>query len=405
MIPVTQRKSSLFLVQNPCAGCPLETQVKVMPSLPSGRKLTVVGLGSWNEEERAGYPFAGVGGQMLRSSLTIAGLDHETEVGYLNLTRCKPPDGFDSPEWGKAADRCWHHLQRDLQGWTGPILLLGSGPLQRFLGDKRASVKRRRGLWVRLPDGREAFSAEHPAGLLRETDLEAQGARRAQFQRDLTRMADRLLGRERFSTVQWQALQLTREAFLAGDDTADLALRKLGAWKGPWFFDIETFDAKETPSRRGVATDPFHPDFRVRGVAMAVSGERGVWFEFDQEMDRGTARGLLDQAFGSDAEKGAFVSGFDATGLIAQGWVTEVRNLTRDPWLAAIALDTRGGGHSLERLVVDVLGEPQPLGKDDRGRIAELSMEEVAEYAVNDACGEFRLDQALQGRLDRGEYL
>lgn len=386
------------LSENPCAGCSLEHVVKIAPILPPRRRLTVVGLGPWIEEERSETPFAGETGELLRSALALAGFDPESDVGYANLGRCRPSGGFESKDWEIAENRCWHHLQRDLYESRDPLLLLGSRPLQRFLADKRSSVKRRRGLWAGLANGRAAFSAHHPANVLRERSQEKREILRAQFQRDIRLMADRVLGREKIPSVQWRAFQL-------GDSDSRIALRKLAETQRPWFFDIETMDARECPSREGVATDPYHPDFQVRGVAVALDGERGAWFEFDQSMDRAEARRLLDPAFGSSAEKGAFVSGFDSCGLIARRWVSEIRNLTRDPWLAAIALDTRGGGHSLERLVVDVLGEPQPLGKSDRARIAELSLSDVARYAVGDACCEYRLDGVMRGRLERGEYL
>lgn len=383
---------------DPCAGCPLEKNVKVLSVLPSRRRLVVVGLGPWADEEQAGFPFAGKGGQMLRSALTSAGLERETEVGFANLGRCRPSGGFESKEWAVAEDRCWHHLQRDLSGWTGPLLLLGSRPLQRFLGDKKASVRRRRGLWIRLLDGRDVFSALHPAGILREREAKRRELLQIQFQTDLRRMADRVLGREQFPVVKFLTY---RDPYQARPAIVTLIRRK-----DPWFFDIETYDAKGSPSRPGVATNPFHPDFRVRGVAVAISPSEGFWIDLVSWEDRkDEATALLNPAFMSDAEKGAFVSGFDSTGLIVQGWVTEVRNLARDPWLAAIALDTRGGGHSLERLVVDVLGEPQPKAGVDRSRIVEMSLERVADYAVKDACCEFRLDQVLRDWLERGDYL
>ena len=387
------------MVANPCLGCSREPAIKVLPALPPQRKLTAIGLAPGELEEEKKLPFVGESGQLLRKGLSAAGLDAIVDVGYANLGRCRPEgDNFETPGWAEAEDRCWHHLTRDLAGGMGPLLLLGSRPLQRFTGNKKASVRRERGLWRRLPDGRDAFVALHPSGILRERNEERQHHLRRQFFLDLRRMADRILGREKVPAVKWQAFRL-------GDDGSRRALRQLAKSLDPWFFDIETIDAKGSPARPGVATDPFHPDYRVRGVAVAFGPDQGVWFEFDEAMDRAAARELLDPAFRSEAEKGAFVSGFDANGLIVPGWVTEVRNLVRDPWLMAIALDMAGEGHSLERLAVDVLGEPQPKAGVDRTRIREMSLEAVAEYAVRDACCEYRLDRALRERLGRGEYL
>ena len=384
VVPIAQRQVFVGVRENPCIGCSLERSVKVLPTLPSARKLIVVGWAPGEVEERAGFPFAGPSGQMLRSALSSAGLEHETDVGYLNLGRCRPAgDDFESLAWAKAEDRCWNHLRRDLAGWTGSLLLLGSRPLQRFLGDKRTSVKRHRGLLVRTLDGRVAFAASYPSRILRASAVRMSERARleAQFFADVRRMADRVLDREHLPQVHVDAWDLRGKR---GRD----AVAKLARAQRPWFFDIETYDVAACPSRPGVATDPFHPDFRVRGVAVAWGTGNGAWLElmWAEEEDKAAVRTMLDPVFRSKAEKGAFVSGFDANGLIAQGWVTEVKNLTRDPWLAAIALDIEGWGHSLERLTVDVLGEPQPLGKGDRGRIREMPLEQVAEYAVRDAC-------------------
>jgi uracil-DNA glycosylase len=393
---------------DPCSACPLNDgkRQKVPPFIPTQPLLGVVGLGSGLDEQSVLTPFVGEGGRYLRRGLCEVGLpagraeaprSPDIHVAYLNLTRCRPDKGdFESREWKQAAARCWRYLDIDVAGGY-PLLLLGSGPLRAFTGNAKASILHQRGLWLTLPGGRQAFAARHPAAFFK-----VEGAVRkqleSQFLIDLRRMADRVLGRETFPPVDARVFRL-------GTPQAGAALGRLAENPDPWFFDVETFDAKGSPARAGVATDPFHPDFRVRGVAVALDGGRGFWVEFDQDMGRAEARRLLDPAFGSGAEKGAFVSGFDSNGLIAQGWVSEVRNLARDPWLAAIALDTRGGGHSLERLVVDVLGEPQPKAGVDRARIAEMPLEAVARYAVNDACCEFRLDAALRERLARGEYL
>ena len=105
-------------------------------------------------------------------------------------------------------------------------------------------------------------------------------------------------------------------------------------------------------------------------------------------------------------EKEAFHGWFDEDGLIVPGWVPMVRRRTRDGYLAAVALDASGiARKNLASLLVDVLGEPQPIGKDDRGMIRDMPLEQVAEYAVRDACAAWRLGDVLRERLARGEYL
>jgi uracil-DNA glycosylase family 4 len=386
------------LLANPCAGCPRERAVKVPPCFPTQPRLVAVGMAPGGEEEIAGTPLVGQSGELLRQALRAAGFDDRRDVAYINLGRCRPEDdNFETKDWKEAERRCVTYLERDLASWRGPLLLLGTRPAAYFFRDAKARVTSKRGLWYGLPDGRQAFVENHPSAVLRAGGRSVTSAKRQQFFAGIARMAERVLGRERIPEV-------TCEIYASVAQGAP-RLRWLVKKQRRFFFDIETFDAQECPSRKGVATNPFHPDFRVRGVAIAWSPSEGAWFELAPDEQRKAAvRRLLDPVFDADMEKGAFFGGFDENGLIVPGWVTAVRNRRFDPWLAAVALDTVGGGHSLERLVVDVLHEPQPKAGVDRSRIREMSLAAVGEYAVRDACAEFRLDVAIQDRLEKGLY-
>ena len=386
---------------HPCLGCPRAGAVKVPPAFPGRPKLVAVGVAPGGADELQGVPFVGPSGDLLRQALRAAGLDDRQDVAYVNLGRCRPAhDNCASAAWKEAERRCVTYLARDLTGWRGPLLLLGTRPAQYFFRDAKVKAPSKRGLWYTLPNGLTAFVENHPATILRAGGQSPTSATRQQFFAGIARMAQRVLGREQVPQVQ---VTVYPHPAAAGAYLQRLAR---GAPQGRWFFDIETYDAKETPSRRCVATEPFHPDFRVRGVAIADGPTTGVWIELMPWQARiPEAARLLAPAFASEDEKGAFAGGFDENGLIVPGWVPEVRNRARDPWLAAIALDTVGGGHSLERLVVDVLGEPQPKAGVDRGRIREMSLAAVAEYAIYDACAEWRLDEALRARLAAGQYL
>jgi uracil-DNA glycosylase family 4 len=388
---------------NPCAGCPRDKAkaVKVPPHFPKHARLVAVGMAPGKTEEIQRTPFVGESGDLLRQALRAGGLDDVQDVAYINLGRCRPEDdNFESKDWAEAEQRCVTYLEQDLSQWRGPLLLLGSRPAQYFFRDAKARVTSKRGLWYTLPDGRSAFVENHPSAVLRAGGKSEKAPKRHQFFAGIARMAQRVLGQEQIPEA--------RVTVYDSPSAAAAYLRKLaaGTRAGRWFFDIETYDAKEVPSRRHVATNPFDPDFRVRGVAIATGPHIGAWIELMPWQNRiADAAALLSPAFASPDEKGAFVGGFDENGLIVPGWVREVSNRTRDPWLCSIALDMVGGGHSLERLAVDVLGEPQPKAGVDRGRIREMPLAAVAEYAIRDACTEWRLDDVLQARLDAEHYL
>lgn len=401
------------ILADPCVGCPLEArQPKVGPTVPPRPKIIAVGLAPGEVEERRKQLFRGPSGEMLREALAAAGLDPVQDVGYANLGRCRPEgdahavvthggvlkrDPFESPEWAEAERRCWSHLHRDLAGWTGPLLLLGARPIRRFLGESKASVARKRGLWYQR-EGRWLFAARHPASILRASEAE-QARLTVEFHRDVARVAARVLGQETVLPI--------RSTLCPTWAHAVPVLRWLREHPGPWAVDIETYDAKVFPSRLGVAVDPCHPDFRVRALAIAWGPDVGACLELrDMDLRRADARAELAPVFSSPAEKWAFNGGFDEEGLVYPGWVSEVRNRSGDGMLALIALgDGRQGGHSLQRAVVDVLGEPYHWNGVEKSTMRDLPFSQVADGCLRDAAATFRLCAVLHARLARGEYL
>ncbi len=180
-------------------------------------------------------------------------------------------------------------------------------------------------------------------------------------------------------------------------------LRALATRTADWTFDIETYDAAApigVPGRKEVAVDPFHPDFRVRGVAIAFSKDEGYWIELGGRPPAQTQRGRaelkrLAAAFGSDAGKGAYNGSFDENGLVYTGWVPQVRNRTRDAMLSMIAL----GDGTHERLTLEhairVLLHREYHWDVDKGLMRDLPLEEVARGAVHDACATHELCDLL----------
>lgn len=196
---------------------------------------------------------------------------------------------------------------------------------------------------------------------------------------------------------------------------AEPFLRRLATLSIPWTFDIETYDAQTPapvmtdeglviePGRKAIAVDPFHPDFRVRGIAIAISGTRGAWIELNGDPLGGprkpTAQALamlepgameaLHLAFGSDAEKGAFNGSFDENGMICAGWIPQVRNRTRDGMLALVALgdgtQAIRGGLTLQTAIQKLL-KHEVYWEVDKGLMRDLPLGKVADGAVHDAC-------------------
>lgn len=203
---------------------------------------------------------------------------------------------------------------------------------------------------------------------------------------------------------------------------AEPFLRKLAVRVAPWVFDIESYDAVEFPSRKPVSVNPFHPDFRVRGAAIALSPTRAAWLELNGDPTgqgrRLTAAGArvlcptamdaLALAFGSLAEKGAFNGSFDENGMITAGWVPEIRNRSRDGMLALVALSdgtqAMRGGLTLETAIQKLLRH-EVYWEIDKSLMRDLPIEKVAEGAGHDACYTYELCDALDLRADEGKTI
>lgn len=391
-----EAQAKLARQNNPCAKCALATiQPKILPVIPSDPVLVVVAAAPSANDEREGRPFSGREGEQLRAALAEAGLD-VARVGFAHLTRCRPPTDDLRGPWEQAEKQCRRFLDADLVG-SAPLMLLGAAPLKSFVGGK-TTLGAQRGLWSQA-DERDVFSARDPRQLLRVQDVSARETLLGEFRDDVGRMADRLLDREPASPI---TAQIFETPFAAADFLQSLAQRA-----EPWAFDLETYDGAVFPSRVNVSTDPCHPDFRLRGVAIALSATEGAWIDCRFLEPRiAEVRALLSPAFESPAEKWAWFGHFDEEGLTYPGWVTRVSCRAGDGGLALLALSD--GAHEslrLEHAVVNVLGARQYWNGMDKGKMRDVSLEVVAANAVGDACYTFALCEKLHGMLERGEYM
>lgn len=381
----------------PCQGCPLvDVKPKIPPVIRTGAVLAVVSLGPSAGDEEAAVPISGRPGEMLVEALRAAGVD-PTKVTLSLATRCRPVgDVYDCAAWESAARRCRAFFDADVPADV-PLLLLGGTALRTFAGG-RAKVGGSRGLWAKA-DGRTYFTVRDPAQILAVQDPAQSEALRAEFAADVARMADVLLGRE-------PPLDLSFEVYGSPAEAAGY-LATLAVRAEPWAFDIEAYDAAVFPSRRGVSTDPCHPDFRLRGVAVATSPREGAWIDCAGWEGRLVeARALFSPAFGSPAAKWAFNGHYDEEGLVYPGWVECVANRAGDGMLALLALSD--GAHEslrLEHAVVNVLGARQYWNGMDKSRMRDVPLAVVAANAVGDACYTYQLVELLHGRLERGEYM
>lgn len=384
---------------DPCHKCPYnDGRKKIPPTLPSAPKLMVVGMSPVGPEEEEGKHHVGEAGQLVRESLKAAGLDPVADVGYLNLTRCRPnQDNFDDPAWAKAVKCCSRFLNRDLSGQT-PVLALGTRVLQVLSGDSKARISGYHGLWVATQKHFRLFAAHYPAGFFRIPNDEQRVALLEEFAAEMQTLVK---GLESASAP-------TREVpIFRTPEEAERTLTWLASFPHPWAFDIESFDAVEFPSRKNVSTDPCHPDFRMHGIAIAVSSTKGFYLYLkDYHENKKVWTRVLAPAFGSPAEKWAFSGHFDEEGVVYPGWVPKVVNRRGDGMLALVTL---GNGFNeslrLERATVDILKRPQYWSGLDKSKMRDHPVDQVAAGAVEDAMNTYALCQALHHRMKRRQYL
>jgi uracil-DNA glycosylase len=149
-----------------CVACPElappRTSV-VVGDFPANARLLLVGEGPGAQEDLAGRPFVGKGGQLLDTLLAEAGLDR-AQVAVANVVKCRPP-GNRTPTPAEAK-RCTTWLDRQLElsapslvvtlGLTALRWACGSGVRLR---DVRGAVREWRGIRL-LP-------TYHPSAALR----------------------------------------------------------------------------------------------------------------------------------------------------------------------------------------------------------------------------------------------
>jgi DNA polymerase len=138
------------------------TTVVVGDLLPAAR-LLIVGEAPGANEDLAGRPFVGKGGQLLDALLADSGLARST-VSVLNVLKCRPP-GNRAPSRPEAA-RCTGWLDRQVELLDPPLVLtLGRTALTWAMGTA-TTLAAARGV---LHDwrGRRLVASYHPSAAIR----------------------------------------------------------------------------------------------------------------------------------------------------------------------------------------------------------------------------------------------
>lgn len=178
-----------------CTRCPLHCEASrtVFGAGPPGARLLIVGEQPGDAEDRAGRPFVGPAGQLLRREAQAAGLDLETAyltnaVKHFKFTRKGTRRLHQRPS-ASEVDRCRWWL--DIEGrLLAPDLTvaLGATAAGALTGDATRLAERRGKLELDR-EGRPVFVTVHPAYLLRLPDAQTRMQETERFREDLAAVA------------------------------------------------------------------------------------------------------------------------------------------------------------------------------------------------------------------------
>jgi DNA polymerase len=172
-----------------CTRCPLylDATQTVFGEGSGDARLVLVGEQPGDQEDRAGRPFVGPAGRLLRELLAEAGIP-EDEVYVTNAVkhfkwRARGSRRIhDKPNWTEIR-ACGHWLALELATIEPSLVVcLGATAAQALLG-REARVGALRGRRLELPSGTPALVTLHPSAVLRADD--GRHERRAQLLADL----------------------------------------------------------------------------------------------------------------------------------------------------------------------------------------------------------------------------
>ena len=171
-----------------CRLCPLwERATQTVFGEGRGAGLMLVGEQPGDAEDRAGRPFVGPAGRLLRELLADAGIA-EDEVYVTNAVKHFKwrPSGkrriHDKPNWTEIR-ACGHWLGLELEAVRPALVVCLGATAAQALIDRSARVGALRGRTVQLENGLPALVTIHPSAILRAGD--DRDVRRAELLADL----------------------------------------------------------------------------------------------------------------------------------------------------------------------------------------------------------------------------
>ena len=133
--------------------------------------LLIIGEAPGAQEDLEGKPYVGKSGKLLNELLKQAGIDHEEDVYFCNVIKCRPPKNRKPTKKEINIHKPWLLQQIKL---IDPkfIILTGSTAVKTIL-EVNNPISSMRGKWIKK-DGREIMTIFHPSYLLRFSSKETE---------------------------------------------------------------------------------------------------------------------------------------------------------------------------------------------------------------------------------------
>ncbi len=221
-IPLSERPPA-------CPSCPFKG-IKVGTRGPIDSPFVIVGEAPGSNEIAKGYPFAGMGGQMLQETLAAVGLpeDGSLDPFYVNALQCLPRDKDKPGVMAHAAKCCQGRLAEQLRAYPRKIILtLGNSAAWSVTDNFNIKITMDRGKRYPHPAASAGVvSTFHPAFLMRNGQMYPQWKADLKYAVELLKDKDPKAGlweEPTWSTVgsreEYESLvtRMDRAAFIAGD--------------------------------------------------------------------------------------------------------------------------------------------------------------------------------------------
>lgn len=162
-----------------CMACACRAEAsKVIPGVgPKNAKILFIGRNPGRQEDKAGQPFVGPGGDELNRMLEAIGLDR-MKVGILNAVKChttgdRPPKPIEI----ETCTSLWLTKELEYFDQASVIFPMGREAIAVMLGPNADSPARREGYWMRVEHAGRVFNVcpvNHPGYILRARGMQMQ---------------------------------------------------------------------------------------------------------------------------------------------------------------------------------------------------------------------------------------